>query len=169
MRIVSRVIVLVALAAVGVWLWTIFFPSPEKIIRKQMVKLAQDVSFSQDENNLIKIAEAQNVPGFFSSNVEVNITIPGHEQQSMTGRDEIRTAALASRQAATDLDVKFPDVNVTVAPDRNSATADVTMDATISGEHDAIIQELNITFQKTDGQWLISRVETVQAVSRPKD
>jgi hypothetical protein len=173
MKIVSRVIVLVALAAVGVWLWTIFFPSPEKIIRKRMVKLAQDVSFSQDENNLIKIAEAQNVPGFFSSNVEVNITIPGHEQQTMTGRDEIRTAALASRQAATDLDVKFPDVSVTVAPDRNSATADVTMDATmdatISGERDAIIQELNITFQKTDGQWLISRVETVQAVSRPKD
>jgi hypothetical protein len=168
MKIISRVFVLVALAALGVWLWTIFFPSPEKIIKKQMLKLAQDASFSQGENNLIKIAEAQNVPGFFSSNVEVNITIPGHEQQTMTGRDEIRTEALASRQAATDLDIKFPDVNVTVSPDRNSATADVTMDATISGERDAIIQELNITFQKTDGQWLISRVETEQAVSRPK-
>lgn len=168
MRIVSRVIVVVALAALAIWLWTFFFPSPEKVIRKQLAKLAQEASFSQNENGLLKIADAQNLPTFFSSNVEVNITIPGHEQQRMAGRDEIQAAALASRQAATDLDVKFPDVNVTVAPDKNSATADVTVDATVSGERDAIIQELNITFQKTEGRWLISSVETVQGVSRPK-
>src|ERR1700739_1522944 len=134
MKIVLRVIVLVALIALGVWLWTILFPSPEKIIRKQLAKLAQDTSFSQNENNLVKIADAQSIANFFTSNVEVNITIPGHEQETLSGRHEITTGALASRQEATALDVKFPDVNVTVAPDRNSATADVTVDATVSGE-----------------------------------
>lgn len=167
MRIILRVIVLVALVALGVWLWTIFFPSPEKIIRKQLAKLAQDASFSQNENNLLKMADAQNVADFFTENVDLNITVPGHEQETLSGRNEIRTAALASRQEATALDVKFPDVNVTVAPDRNSATADVTVDATVSGERDAIIQELNITFQKIDGHWLISKIETVQGVSKP--
>jgi hypothetical protein len=167
MKIILRVIVVIALAALAVWLWTIFFPSPEKAIRKQLVKLAQDVSFSQNENNLVKIADAQSVADFFSSNVEVNITIPEHEQETIAGRDEIRTAALASLQEVTELNVKFPDVNVTVAPDRNSATADVTLDAKVSGERDAIIQELNISFQKIDGQWLISKVETVQGVSKP--
>jgi hypothetical protein len=162
---VSRLILLAVLAALAVWLWTVFFPSPEKIVRKRLAKLAQDVSFSQDENDLIKIADAQSVPDFFSSNVEVNITIPGHEQETIAGRDQIATAALASRQQATAMDVKFPDVNVTVAPDKSSATADVTVDASVSGERDAIVQELKITFQKTDGQWLISKVETVQKVT----
>src|SRR5580692_11139037 len=165
MKIVSRIVVLLVLAALGVWLWTVFFPSPEKVIRKKLAKLAQDASFTQNENNLIKLADAQNLPDFFTDNVQVNINIPGHEQQTLAGKDEIRTAALASRQAATDLEIKFPDVNITVAPDKNSATADITVDATVSGERDAIIQEFKFTFQKTDGQWLINRVETVQNVS----
>lgn len=165
MKIVSRIVVLLVLAALGVWLWTVFFPSPEKVIRKKLAKLALDASFTQNENNLIKLADAQNLPDFFTDTVQVNINIPGHEQQTLAGKDEIRTAALASRQAATDLEIKFPDVNITVAPDKNSATADVTVDATVSGERDAIIQEFKFNFQKTDGQWLINRVETVQNVS----
>jgi hypothetical protein len=165
MKLISRLILLAVLAALGVWLWTIFFPSPEHVIRKQLAKLAQDVSFSQNENNLVKIADAQGVADFFSSNVEINITIPGHEQETIAGRDQITQAALASRTAATDLDVKFPDVNVTVAPDKNSATADVTLEATVSGERNAIVQEVKITFEKVDGKWLISAVETVRTLS----
>jgi len=165
MKMVLRLILVAALAALAVWLWTIFFPSPERVIKERLAKLAQDASFSQDENNLIKLATAQNIPGFFSSNVVVTISVPEHMQQTMTGRDEIRTAALASRQAATDLNVKFPDITVTVAPDKSSAVADVTVDATVSGERDAIVQELKFTFQKIDGHWLIGKVETVQNVS----
>ena len=165
MKIVVRVILLVTLAALGFWLWTVLFPSPEKIIRKQLASLASDVSFSQDENTLVKVADAQGVADFFSSNVVINIDVPGHEQQTIAGRDQITQAALVSRQQVTALDVKFPDVNVTVAPDKNSATADVTLEATVSGEHDKIEQEVKFTFEKIDGHWLISKVETVRAVS----
>lgn len=165
MNVISRLIMLIVLAALGFWLWTVFFPSPEKIVRKQLAKLAHEASFSPSENDLIKMADAQNIPSLFSSNVEVNIAPSGREQQTLSGRDEIRTAALASRAQATSLDVKFPDVIVKVGPDKSSAVADVTLDATVSGEHDAIVQELKISFQKTDGQWLINKVETVQKVS----
>ncbi|MGH7939611.1 MAG: hypothetical protein ACREFR_00880 [Limisphaerales bacterium] len=166
MKFFLRVVVVIALAALGFWAWTAFFPSPEKIVRNRLARLARDVSFSAGENNLVKIADAQSVPTFFASNVEVNIEVPGHQRETLMGRDDIQTAALASRQQMSQLAVKFPDVNVTVAPDRNSALADVTLDATISGQQDAIIQELKITFQKGDGQWLISTVQTVQAVSK---
>ncbi len=165
MKIVLRVIVLIALAALGVWLWLTLFPSPEKIVRRQLAKLAQDVSFSKDENNLVKIADAQSVADFFSSNVVVNIDVPGHEEQTIAGRDEITQAALLSRQQATDLDVKFPDVNVTVAADKLSATADVTVQATVSGEANAVLQEVKFTFEKIGGHWLISKVETVRTLS----
>ena len=165
MKIISRIVLLLVLAALGVWLWMTLFPSPEKIVRRQLAKLAADVSFSQNENNLVKIADAQSVADFFASNVVVNIDVPEHEEQTMAGRDQITQAALLSRQQATDLEVKFPDVNVTVAADKLSATADVTVQATVSGQPNAIVEEVKFTFEKIDGQWLISKVETVRTIS----
>lgn len=165
MKFLPRIILLVIVAAVVFWLWTIFFPSPEKIIRKQLLNLAGDVSFSHDQNNLVQLAHAQSVAGFFSSNVVLDLTLPGRVQQDTLDREEITQAVLATRQQATDLDVKFPDINVTVAPDKNSATADVTVEGTVSGQRDAILQEVKFTFEKVDGHWLISRVETVRVLS----
>jgi hypothetical protein len=167
MRFLPRIILLVIVAAIGLWLWTVFFPSPEKIIRKQLLNMAGDVSFSRDQNNLVQLAHAQSVAGFFSTNVVLDLTLPGHNEQTTLGRDEITQAVLASRQQITELDVKFPDINVTVAPDKNSATADVTVEGSVSGEHDAILQEVKFTFEKADGHWLINRVETVRVLTPP--
>ena len=166
MKSLPRLILLAVVAAPGIWLWTVFFPSPEKVIRRQLLNMAGDVSFSQDQNNLVKIARAQSVAGFFATNVIIALTLPGHTEETTLAHDEITQAMLVSRQQATDLDVKFPDINVTVAPDKNSATADVTVDATVSGQRDAILQEVKFTFQKIDGHWLISRVETVHVLSQ---
>jgi len=58
--------------------------------------------------------------------------------------------------------VKFPDADVTLLSDKLSAVADVTVDAAVSGERDAIVQELKISFQKTEDGWLITRLETVR-------
>jgi hypothetical protein len=165
MRIIFRLILLAALIAVGVWLWFVLFPSPEKIIKAKLAKLARTVSFSASEGNLARLASAQKVAGFFSTNVEVNINVPGHERQIFAGRDEITQAALGTRSALNSLAVKFPDVNVTVAPDKQSAVADVTLEATISGERDIIVQEMKFTFEKSDGKWLIKKIETVRVLS----
>ena len=165
MKLVKRIIAVVVLAGLAFWLWTVFFPSPEKVVRKQLVKLMQDVSFSPDENNLIKMARAQGVADFFSSNVVVNINVPNHEQQTLASRAEITQAVLVSRQQLTGLTVRLPDINVTVAPDQTSATADVTLEADVSGEHDAVVQEVKFTFEHVDGHWLISKVETVRTIS----
>jgi len=165
MRILIRLILVVAVAALAFWLWTIFFPGPEKIIRGRLTSLARDVSFSPDENNLVKIAHAQGVADFFATNVEVDISVPEHEQQSIAGRDEITQAVLISRQQLTALNVKFPDVNVAVASDKNSATADVTVEATVPGERDPAVQEVKFIFEKADGQWLIDKVTTVRVVT----
>src|SRR5579862_1461708 len=78
MKFLPRIILLVILAAVGFWLWTVFFPSPEKVIRKRLLNMAGDVSFSHGQNNLIQLAHAQSVADFFASNVVVELTLPGH-------------------------------------------------------------------------------------------
>lgn len=167
MRIAVRVVLLAAIAGLGIWLWGVLFPSPDKIIHRQLAKLAARVSFARDEGNLERLADAERVADFFSSNVEVNIDLPGHEQHSFAGRDEITQAALGSRQAVNWLSLKFPDINVSVAPDQASAGAEVTANVSIPGEADVFAEELKISFEKSDRHWLINKVETVRTISRP--
>ena len=61
--------------------------------------------------------------------------------------------------------VEFPDVNVTVGPDKLSAVADVAVKVQAAGEKDFYVQEMKLTFQKIGGDWLITRVETVRTLS----
>ena len=43
MKIVFRLILFAALLALGVWLWFVLFPGPEKIISKRLAELARTV------------------------------------------------------------------------------------------------------------------------------
>src|SRR5450631_2209966 len=111
MKIFWRLIFLVAVIALGVWLWTIFFPAPEQVIRHRLARLAADVSFTSGQGTFSRIAGGESVAGFFSTNVEINITVPGHEQVTFANRAEITQAALGARERLKSLSVKFPDVN----------------------------------------------------------
>jgi hypothetical protein len=165
MKKVVKLVLLAVLVAVGVWLWFFLFPSPEEIIRHRLEKLARTVSFSSNDGNLARLAGVAGVADFFSTNVEVNIEVPGRMQHSFMGRDEITQATMYVRSKVTGLIVKFPDIDVTVAPGKQTATADVTLDATVSGQPNAVVQEMKFTFQKIDGQWLIVHIETVRTLS----
>ena len=164
MKIVFRIVLLAALAALGIWLWTVLFPSPEKVIRRHLTELARTVSSSANESDLTRLASARSVAGFFAANVELNVDLPALGQRTMD-REEITQAALMGRSRAGGLQVKFPDINITVAPDKQTAVADLTVEANISGEHDSIVREMKFTLRKTNGQWLITRVETVRTLS----
>jgi hypothetical protein len=165
MKIVFRCLLIVALAALGVWLWLVLFPSPEKVIRKRLTELARTASFSANESDLARLVHAQHLAGFFATNIEVNLNVPGRVQHTLMGREEIAQAALAASKTVGGLKVKFPDVNVMVAPDKQSASVDLTVEAHVSGERDPVVQEMKFTLQKTDGEWLITRVETVRTLS----
>ena len=165
MKKISRFILFAIAVAAGIWLWTILFPSPEKVIRKQLSELARDASFSGNQSSLAGIVGVQRLAGFFSTNAEVNLDVPGCEQQRLTGRDEITQAAAGARASLDGLKVEFPDVSVTVASDKQSATADLAAKVQIGGRKDFDVQEMKFTLEKIDGKWLITRVETVRARS----
>ena len=166
MKIALRIILLAVLAALSVWLWLVVFPGPEKVIRKRLTEIARTASFSSNQSDLARLAAAQGLAGCFATNIEVSIDVPGHGRITLSGRDEIMQTALAARGAMSGLSVKFPDINVTVEPDKQSAVADLTLEGIILGETDHIVQEMKFTLQKIDGQWLITRVETIRTLSR---
>jgi len=165
MKIIYRLVLLVVLVAAGVWLWTILFPGPEKIIRKRLAQAASEASFNSGENPLISAARAENLASRFGTNVEININVPEYGRQEFVGRAEIAHVAAGVHMRLSSLKVEFPDVSVTVAPDKQSAIADVAMQVQAAGEKDFNVQEMKFTFQKIGGDWLITRVETVRAPS----
>ncbi len=165
MKIVLRVVLLATLVVASFWLWTVVFPSPEKVIRRQLDEVAKRASFTADESTLARLANAESLGAYFSTNVTVNLDVPGRDGHTIMGRDEITQVALASRSATSGLNIKFLDVTVTVAPNKHSATADLTVEARPSDDQDLIVQEMKFTLQKISGQWLITRVETIRTLS----
>ncbi len=56
-------------------------------------------------------------------------------------------------------------MTLTIGPDKQSAVADFTVEARAGGDPDLIVQEMKFTLRKIDGQWLITRVETIRTLS----
>jgi hypothetical protein len=165
MKIVLRLVLLAALIAAGVWLWTMLFPGPEKIIRQRLAQAASEASFQSGENLLVSAARAETLAGFFSTNVELNINLSERGQHNFAGRDEIIQAAAGVRSAVSSLKVEFPDMSITVGPDKLSAVADVVVQVQAAGNKDSYVQEMKFTCQKIGGEWLITRVVTVPPLS----
>jgi hypothetical protein len=169
MRSMARVGWCAVVAALCVWIGLTLFPSPQKVIRKNLQHLARSVSFSPTEGALARLAHAQNLADFFSTNVEVNLDIPGHGGRRFADRDEIVQAALAARSAMNALTVEFPNIAINLGPDKQTASAELTMSARVSDERDTIVQEMKFTLEKINGQWLITRVQTVRVFSWGSD
>jgi len=164
-RWVIRGILAAAIAAIGIWLWGIFFPSPEHLIRKRLNELAQSVSFSSNEGSLAKAMNSERLTGFFSPDVEIAVDVPGHSQQTLHGKDEVLQAGMAARAVAGSLSVEFLDVNIVLAPDKTSAVVNLTAKGRAGTEKDLLVQELKLTMKKIKGDWLIFQVETVKTLS----
>jgi len=165
MKIVFRLAWLLGLAALGIWLWTVLFPAPDKVIRRRLTELARTASFSPDGSDLARLAAARNLAGFFSTNVEMKVDLPHFGRLNEMDREEITQAAFAAGSRAGGLQVKFPDMIVTVAPGGQAAVVDLTVTAVVAGESDSLVQEMKFTLHKIDGLWLVTRVETVRTLS----
>lgn len=159
-RLLLPAVVLALLA----WAWVALHPSPEKRIRKQLDGLARHASFGPNHGPLAKLVSAESLEDYFSTNVEINIDVPGHQEHRLMGRAEIPQAAMGIRASVKSLSVAFPDVTVIVNADQKSAIADATLQVKVSGEPDVIVQEVKITLQEINDQWLIVKVETVRTL-----
>ena len=95
MKWVGRLFLLLALVALGLWLWSIFFPSPEKLIRKRLTKVARAVSLTSNEGPLAKANHVSNLESCFSVDAQVNLDAPDRSGYVLNGRNEIRQAAIA--------------------------------------------------------------------------
>ena len=161
MKIAVQFVLVAVVVVAGICLWTVIFPSPQHIIRARLNEMARDASFNDGQPALSEYLAAQTIGGFFSTNVQVVLNDPGSLVDTLNGRDQIIQTVIGIHESVNNFKVDFPDINVTVAPDKNSATADLTIRAQVGGKDDSMAEEMKLTFEKIDGQWLITHVETV--------
>lgn len=164
MRIALRVVFILLIVALGWWLYTVFFPSPETVIRKRLQSVAELASFSNKEGNIAMVANVSQLVGRFSTTVEVQVDSPARAQHTFSGKDEIQTALLAVRRELRGLDVQFLDPKIVVNADKTAAEVHLTAEARVTGDRDTFIQELKVGFEKVERDWLIARIETVRTL-----
>lgn len=165
MKRVLQLLLVVAVAGLAYWLWTVFFPSPEKAIRSRLNALATAVSFDSRGGILSQALNAQKIGDFFTTDVDMQVDVAGYSRMSFQGRDEVQQAALGARSKLTALKVDFVDINVKLDPDGQGAKVNLTGNAKVPGEKDFSAQEFNLVLKKVDGKWQISHVETVKTLS----
>lgn len=164
MKRLVQIVLVLAVAGLCFWLWTVFFPSPEQVIRSRLNALAKAISFNSNSGMLSRAYDAEKAAGFFTTNVEVDVNVSGYDPISLHGRDEVFQALQASLRLSS-LKVEFPDMNISVSPDAQSAKVNLTGKATVPGERDISAQEFNFMLKKIGGKWLIYQVETVRTLS----
>jgi len=166
MKIITRHVLVAALAALGFWLYTVFFPSPEKVIRKRLTNVAQLASIKPGQGLLSRGASIQELANCFDSKIEITVNWRGGSRHTLAGRDEIIEAAKLAHARFKSLQIEFLDMNVALSPDKQSATVNLTAKVTSSDEQDFQAQELKITLKKVNGEWLIFQIETVRTLSQ---
>lgn len=168
MKIVVRLLLLAGLLALGLWLWTVLFPSPEKLIRKRIAQVASLASFSTGEGLVKQGLRVQSLANCFGAKVEVAIDRPGNQHHELAGRDEIVQTAMLARQNFRWLKIELLDPNVVLSPDKESAVVNLTLRVRFPDQKDFIVQEMKFSLQKIDREWLIIRIETVRTLSRAR-
>ena len=165
MKIIFRLALLAAAVALGFWLWTVFFPSPEKVVRQRIASLAATATFSASDGNITRASKASNLFGYFSTDAEISLEVMGYPAATLSGRDEIREAAARGFAGLTTLKVEFLDVSVRLGPDKQTADVSCTARVNAGDKKDFGVQEMHFHLKKVDGDWLITRAETVKTLS----
>ena len=147
------------------WLWTVLFPSPDHVIRKRLAELSKAVSITGKEAPLAVMANASRVADFFTKDIEIRIDVPGASAQVINGREELFQITQRVRMMVGGLDVQFLDINLTIAPDKKSAEANLTLRVKVAGDRDQIVQEMKVLLNKLEGTWKVKKVETVKTLS----
>lgn len=148
------------------WQW--WFPSDEAQITALLDHIAESVAGPEDGDSggpLGAVARAAALQEDFAVDAVIEAGAPF---QRLTGRQAIVAAAARVSVAVPNLEVSFPDVDIAVAEDRQTATAVVTAEARFNeaGRRVMDARELEMTFSRLDGRWVISRVTLIQPLER---
>ncbi len=163
-------VAVLVLAGLVFWQREALFPGEAGRVKAVLNQMAADVSFGPGEGNVGAIRRVSSVVDRLAPNVSIQLEVLGVGEFQFTGRDEIQQRLLAVRRVLRKLDLKFHDIIVTVADDRQ--TADVHLTATAEAEGDERnaggfeALEFDFKMSKPEGRWRIDQITTVPTLKQ---
>ena len=159
-------VVIIALTAAALWFgYRWLFPNDAAQIRAALDRIEESLDAGPaDEGEVSRLARAAGV----RSRLDPKITVDaGPPFSRMTGRDAIIGTIARVNSTVGDLDVGFDDVQIAVDPDRTSAKVYLTAEARYrdgTGARGFDARELDVTFRRLDGDWVVSEVALVRTL-----
>ena len=166
----TRRLLVLAVAATAVWFaWRQFFPGDEAQIASLLERIAAAVEGEGAEGSS-GFAGVGGIAGLavLQEDFALDATVDaGAPFQQLRGRQSIVAAAARVRVATRNLDIRFPEVDISVADDRRTATAMVVAEAHFDadGSRSMDARELEMRFSRVDGRWMVSSVEVLQPLN----
>jgi hypothetical protein len=157
-----RFITLAVIVIVGLWGLRTFFPSPDKVILARLKQVSRLASFDSNEGGIARMSNILKLTGYFTTDADLVLDSADVGSQAIHGRNDIRDAALAARTRLNSLKMDFFDIAITFTPDNLTATANLTVRVGLPSDKDFFVKQAKFTLTKVDGDWLISRVETLK-------
>ncbi len=146
--------------------WWVLFPSEDRVIKRRFSDLASDVNAAFAEQGLARMAGAARIGAYFTDDVRIEFGAVA----PIAGRAALMAVA-AQAPAERDLRLAFADVQVTIAPDRRTASAYLTVEVSgidaRSGARTLDAREVEATLEKLEGRWLIATATAVSTLERP--
>lgn len=158
-------ILVIGVVAVATLLWQRFGYNEPASVKKMLHAVAKTVSIPQGETTIQAGLAVSRLLEFLTKDVQVDVEGPGSGKYSFHGREEIREALMYARKNMGPLDVRFLDIAVTVAPDRQTAEAQLTVQASRPGEREPWVQAVRVQLQKVERNWRIQRAETIRPLT----
>jgi len=150
----------------GIAMVTAVFPSEERRVKKQFRLLSEWVSKSTEENAFTMLQRMKDIGGLFDAHCELRVP-----DQSLSGsytREEISTYAGSARSQASQLDLKFYDLQV-VFPGKEVAKVTLTARLTgrsTAGERMDETRELECLLRRIEKKWLFTQIEVIEVLKK---
>lgn len=161
-----KLLILVAgFLAAAYLLWQRLIPNEPARIKKTLRAVAKTVSIPQSETTIQAGLAVGRILEFLTEDVQVDIDGPSTGRFTLSGREEIREAITYARKNLGPVNVQFLDISVTVAPDRQTAMAQLTVQASRPSENEPWIQAIRLHLRKVQRNWQIQRAETIKPLT----
>ena len=161
-------IALVSLMAValGLWLAQGCADRDERLIRKALEELREAGEMSQTENTFTAAASARRIGAYFTDDVQANYRrLP----MPITNRRQLEQVAFQVRSRMESIDIRIRGGELDL--ERGETNAVMRLAAQIAlrggGGSEASWEEVELTWNKHDGQWKIANVRPLETIRTP--
>lgn len=127
-----------------------------------MANLVEAASIDPADSGFARLAYADRLAAFFTTNAVIHLQGLGPDFPSMTTRTELLQAAMAARTHLRQADFDLADLHVTFPPEQRTANAYVVVTGTVNFETNRFGQAFRMALTKVNGKWHIREVETVE-------